>query len=307
MSFTTPNTAPPTATLVSPSGTITTTSPTYTWNAVSNSTWYCLYVNDSTGNKIQQWYTAAAAGCASGTGTCSVTPTTEVLGSCQWYIRTYNSAGFGPWSAPLPFSTPTSPPAAATLVSPSGTITITTPVYTWNAVSNSTWYCLYVNDSKGNKIQQWYTAAAVGCASGTGNCSVTPTTEVIGSCQWYIRTYNATGFGPWSAPLSFSTPTSPPAAATLVSPSGTFTTTTPTYMWNAVSNSTWYCLWVNDSTANKIQKWYTASAVGCASGTGTCSVTPTTVLATGGGQWWIQTYNSVGYGPWSSPLSFTVP
>ena len=74
-----------------------------------------------------------------------------------------------------------------------------------------------------------------------------------------------------------------PGAATLVSPSGTITTTTPTYTWNAVSNSTWYQLWVNDSTGNKIKDWYTASETGCGSGTGTCSVTPSKALANGSG------------------------
>ena len=304
LQITTPSPTPGVATLLSPSGTITTTTPTYTWNAVSNSTWYCLSVWDSTGNKIHQWYNAASAGCPAGTGTCSVTPTTEVGGSCKWYIQTYNDLGSGPWSAPLSFTVP--PPGQATLVSPSGTITTTAPSYTWNAVSNSSWYCLYVSDATGNKINQWYTAAQAGCGSGIGTCSVTPTTEVVGPGQWYIRTYNAAGLGAWSSGMSFTAPSTPPVAATQVSPSGTITDTTPTYTWNAVSNATWYSLYVNDATGNKIQQWYTAAAAGCSSGTGTCSITPTTVLAPGVGQWWIRTYNAAGFGPWSSPMSFTV-
>ena len=43
-------------------------------------------------------------------------------------------------------------PGAATLISPSGTITDITPAYTWNAESNSTWYYLWVGDSTGNRI-----------------------------------------------------------------------------------------------------------------------------------------------------------
>ena len=101
------------------------------------------------------------------------------------------------------------------------------------------------------------------------------------------------------------TPTAP-GAATLKSPSGTITTSTPTYTWNAVSGSTWYYLWVNDPTGVRIQKWYTAAAVGCAAGTGTCSVAPTTALTSGAGKWWIQTWNSAGMGPWSTAMSFTV-
>ncbi len=303
---------PTAATLVSPTGTITTATPTYTWNAVSTSTWYYLWVNDSTGNKIQTWYTAAQAGCSSGTGTCSVTPSTTLAsGAGQWWIQTWNTYGYGPWSNSLSFNVQVSggTPPAATLVSPTGTITTTTPTYTWNAVSTSTWYYLWVNDSTGNKIQTWYTAAQAGCSSGTGTCSVTPSTILAsGAGQWWVRTWNSYGYGPWSNPLSFNVQISggTPPAATLVSPTGTITTATPTYTWNAVSTSTWYYLWVNDSTGNKIQTWYTAAQAGCSSGTGTCSVTPSTTLASGAGQWWVATWNTYGYGPWSNPLTFTV-
>jgi hypothetical protein len=309
MSFTV--TPPGQATLVSPSGDITDMTPTYVWNAALGSTWYHLWVNDSTGNKINQWFKAADVGCPDGTGTCSVTPTTEVIGSCQWYIQTYNPAGFGPWTLPgMLFTTlpptpiPTLPPAAATLLSPFGEITDITPTYVWNAALSSTWYHLWVNDSTGNKINQWFRAADVGCPDGTGTCSVTPATEVVGSCKWWIQAYNSAGFGPWSNPLSFTT--TAPIAAILVSPAGTITETTPTYTWNAVPGATWYQLYVNDSTGNKIQKWYTASEAGCSSGAGTCSVTPTPFLI-GAGDWKIQTYDSAGYGPWSSSLSFNAP
>jgi hypothetical protein len=286
------------------------TTPTYTWYAVSNATWYQLYVNDSTGNKIQQWYRAADLDCPEipdVMAACSVTPTMEVRGAGHWWVQTYNSGGFGPWSLPgMSFTAPTpSAPSAATQISPSGAINDITPTYTWYAVSNATWYQLWVGDSSGNKINQWYAAADAGCADGVGTCSVTPTTEVVGSCLWYIRPYNSGGLGSWSIPgMSFTV--SPPPASTLVSPSGTITDTTPSYIWNAVLGATWYQLYVNDSTGKKIQKWYTASEAGCPSGTGTCSVTPTPFLI-GTGDWKIQTYNSAGYGLWSSSLSFSVP
>jgi hypothetical protein len=65
--------------------------------------------------------------------------------------------------------------------------------------------------------------------------------------------------------------------------------------------------WVNDSAASgKIQAWYTAAQAGCSSGTGTCAITPSTALATGSCQWWIQTWDASGFGPWSNGLAFTV-
>ena len=199
-------------------------------------------------------------------------------------------------------------PSKATLISPSGTITDTTPSYTWNAVSGSTWYYLWVNEGSSKKIGKWYTAASAGCGSGSGTCSVTPATSLgNGAHTWWIRTYNSSGNGPWSSPKSFSVSAgTPPGKATLLSPSGTVTDTTPTYTWNAVSGSTWYYLWVNDSSGKKIGKWYTAASAGCGSGSGTCSVTPTTSLGNGFHTWWIRTYNSSGYGPWSQGKTFYI-
>ena len=98
----------------------------------------------------------------------------------------------------------------------------------------------------------------------------------------------------------------PPGKATLISPSGTIDHNTPTYTWNAVETSSWYYLWVNDSTGTKIKKWYTAEDAGCPSGTGECTVTPATALQEGACRWWIQTWNESGYGPWSPGMSFTV-
>jgi hypothetical protein len=299
---------PGAATLTSPSGAISDATPTYTWNAVSDATWYCLYVNDSTGNKINQWYTAAQANCPLGIDDCTVTSTIDVRGAGQWWVRTYNSAGFGPWSSGMSFTAPTpAPPSAATQVSPTGAIGDTTPTYTWDAVSNATWYCLYVNDSTGNRINQWYAAADVGCADGAGTCSVTPAMEVRGAGQWWIRTYSSAGYGPWSLPgVLFTAPTPlAPSAATQVSPSGTINDITPTYTWNPVANATWYQLWVGDSSGNKIKQWYAAADAGCPDGVGTCSVTPATMVL-GPLIWYIQTYNSGGLGPWSLPgMSFT--
>jgi hypothetical protein len=196
----------------------------------------------------------------------------------------------------------------ATLISPSGTVADGTPAYAWNAVAGATWYHLWVNDPTGNKIDQWYTATDAGCPDGTGTCSVTPTIELaIGPAAWYIQTYSPGGFGPWSAAMNFVISYPPPGIATLISPSGTTGDTTPTYTWNAVSGSTWYHLWVNNSSGNKINQWYTAASAGCPDGTGICSVTPMTALATGAGSWWIQGYNGAGYGSWSAPMDFTVP
>jgi len=42
-----------------------------------------------------------------------------------------------------------------------------------------------------------------------------------------------------------------PPAATLMAPEGEISTSTPAYQWNAVSDASWYYLWVNDSAATR--------------------------------------------------------
>ena len=102
--------------------------------------------------------------------------------------------------------------------------------------------------------------------------------------------------------------TTAPGIATLVSPTGATATSTPTYTWNAVPGATQYYVWVANPIGNpKIMQWHTSTECGCASGTGTCSITPTTALTVGPATWWIQTNNTYGLGPWSAPMDFTVP
>jgi hypothetical protein len=138
------------ATLVSPTGNIGTNyTPSFTWNKVSNSSWYYLWINGPSGKILDKWYEASAV--CSG-NTCTVTaPLTLSGGNHTWWIQTWNDAGVGPWSAGMSFNTtiPTAPPAA-TLVSPTGNIgTNYTPSFTWNKVSNSSWYYLWINGPSG--------------------------------------------------------------------------------------------------------------------------------------------------------------
>jgi hypothetical protein len=324
MGFTVAPEMPGQATLVWPSGTITTNTPTYIWNAVSHATLYHLYVNDSTGNKIDAFHSAAQAACPDGSGTCSLTPAAPLQpGDAVWWVQTANEYGDGPWSTSLAFNvqSPGLPPGEVTLISPSGTITTNTPVYSWTSLSDATSYHLYVNDSTGNKIDHTYSASEAGCvpvlptaggasmreAARSGMCVLALPTELAeGLGQWRVQAANNYGAGPWSGVLGFNVVTQPPGAAALVSPSGAITTSTPAYVWNAVSAASSYLLWVNDSTGNKIKHSYSAAQTGCSGGAGTCSATPGTVLALGPAMWWIQTSNSLGVGPWSNGMAFRV-
>jgi hypothetical protein len=101
-----PQAVPGKATLVGPTGTISTRNPDYNWNAVSGSTWYYLWIDGPSGNVLNQWYTAAEVTFKTN---CGVTPfalKTLVPGTYTWWIQTWNNDGAGPWSDPMSFTVP---------------------------------------------------------------------------------------------------------------------------------------------------------------------------------------------------------
>jgi hypothetical protein len=98
----------------------------------------------------------------------------------------------------------------------------------------------------------------------------------------------------------------PPAAATLVAPSGVIPNGSVTFTWQAADGATFYYLQVNDATASpRFTLWYPAGQA-CPANSATCSVNLTTGWADGAAIWWIQTWNTDGFGPWSAGMRFAV-
>ncbi|MCP4021888.1 MAG: serine protease [Desulfobacteraceae bacterium] len=203
-------------------------------------------------------------------------------------------------------------PAKVTLSSPSGTISDSTPAYTWTAASNATWYKLYVWDANHNEtISQWYEATNV-CSGGT--CTVTPSTTLsAGSYQGYLKSWNDSG-SQWGSAVSFAMANSSdlPSQITLVSPSGTLAAGTATFVWNEDSKATWYKLYLNNTSETyKLVQWYEIEnnytnypEVTCSSGT--CSITISPALEDDAYEWWVMGWSSLGSGAWSSGTTFTV-
>ena len=85
----------------------------------------------------------------------------------------------------------------------------------------------------------------------------------------------------------------------------------PNYTWNKVDSATYYRLYVSGPNGVVLDQWFETAKI-C--GTTICSVTPGPAYTLSGGTyaWYVQTYNPVGYGPWSNntqPTNFntTIP
>jgi hypothetical protein len=174
-----------------------------------------------------------------------------------------------------------------------------TPTFTWDKVTDATWYELYVGSPNGAILDQWYQASVI-C---TTTCSVPlPTTLGGGSFFWNVLTYNSTGYGPWGVRTNFTTaiPTVP-AGAVLTAPIGTISSHTPTFTWDKVPMTKSYRLYVKGPSGLVLDQWYLDASI--------CSVTTCTVvspsLESGDHIWWVQAYNAIGYGQWKK-ATFTV-
>jgi len=223
----------PPPTLLAPTSTSTTATPTFSWDALAAATWYQIQVNGPTGRVLKEWVRAADAGCDSGTGICTFTPPSALpSGDYRWWVRGWNSQeGNGPWSPGQNFSieNPTPPLQVPTLETPAqSTTTSATPTYSWQAQAAATWYQVQVNGSAaGNVLKEWVSAPDAGCGGGTGTCSYTPSPALPpGDYRWWVRGWNAEEkHGPWSVGQNFSVEASVPSMLGVFNLSGTLTTT----------------------------------------------------------------------------------
>lgn len=201
--------APSAPTLLSPSGVIATATPTFQWNPVPGADFYQLWVGTGSTSAMAQWYSAAAAGCGEGTGTCSVTLATPLApGTWHFNVKSKGAAGSGAWAAPQGFTyAAAAAPTKLTLLAPSGPAGTQTPAFSWSAQAGVDTYQLWVGSASTTAYSVWYQAAAAGCGTGESTCTVTPGTALTaGSWYFNVRGRNLAGTGPWTTAKGFSTP-----------------------------------------------------------------------------------------------------
>jgi hypothetical protein len=203
-------------------------------------------------------------------------------------------------------------PDKVTLILPSSTTEETTPTFTWNKVSNATWYKIYLmSTSSDYKFVQWYEIAddfsnypEVNCTDGKCTVKLDSTLD-IGSYEWFVMGWNDNGNGVWSDGMAFTIQGNDtlPSKVTHTSPSGATQNSTPTYTWAEDPASTWYRLWVGSPNGDRLfAQWYDATDI-CSGGI--CTVTTETEFMSGDYEWYIKSWNDYGR-LWSDGMSFTV-
>jgi len=284
---------------VAPTGTITDTSPTFSWTGAGSNAWYYLWIEGPSGHVIDQWYDAWNL-CTG--NTCSVTPPLDLPGgSYQWWVQQWTAVGgYSEWSAETVF-TVNAAPQVAVPTAPIGTITETQPQFTWTGIASYSWYQIWLTGPNGTVHNQWYESTAI-CSGST--CSVTPPLTLVGGTyHWWVQLWSPLGgYAPWSNEAIFVVAL-PPVAPTQFAPTGTISNSQPLFGWSSVTAATWYYLWVSGSGGHVLDQWYQDTV--CAGGV--CTVTPPISFPNGSYQWWVQAWSPEGsYGVWSPAMNFTV-
>lgn len=272
--------------------------PTYTWTASNSATRYT--VQALTLENVSQYMLTYDASAVCVETACTLTPATVLpIGNYKWHIRAVNSAGAGAWSVDKPFAvTGTAAPVSLT---PSGSVTVAQPTYTWQSVLGATGYQVEAFWSDGT--QRFFEAGIPASACSEGICSVTPNqTLIIGPYTWRVAGYHEAGRGAWS-PLGGFEIQGPPAPVAGTPNTGA-PNPTPTYTWTASNGATSYTLEV--LTLENVSEYtlsYGASAV-CVEAA--CTATPANVLPIGDYKWRIRGVSGTGAGAWSAERGFAV-
>lgn len=294
--------APAKVTLIAPSGSTSSASPTFSWSSDSEATYYLLRVIDWTGTTIDRWYTPATADCtASCAAALGVMP-----GPITWGVLAWSPAGYGPWSEMATFMTDVQDATAGVPqpLAPTGTLWLSNNTFTWTGTSNAVLYHFSITVGTSTN-EYWWTPSQLNCVGATQSCGMLLSMISQGVGQWKVQAWTANGHGDWSAIVDISFASiQVPQRPTGTAPIGS-AGPSPTFTWNASNDVVYYYVVVDDVTGNRVDRWLTPAQVGCTSG-GTCSFTPAVALTAGTAQWRVLAWNPRGYSPWSSTLTFNV-
>jgi hypothetical protein len=282
-------------TAITPVGTAEQNRPTFEWSDEKYAEWYQLWVNRGSAKHFSKWVQ-----------TSSYTPTVAQrlrYERYQWWVHPWAPDGYGPWSQTASFTY-----GVPELLGPVGTVLGTRqPEFTWTRVDAAEWYNVWVGRDGGPSSSYWVsnTTAAADMA-GPATFQWTPPSALrFGSFDWYVRAWNPDGVGPWSEGLAFEI-----GKAIPVSPSGALGGSPTEMRWNAegCQEAAWYHFWISADGAMYTHFWVAKADTTAHNGERTAAIPAKALpMPADSYTWWVQTWHSSGYGPWSDGLSFTVP
>src|SRR6476469_4090352 len=158
---------------LAPTGPVSTSTPTFTWNRVSGATAYQIVVDDSSSFNSPLISTATANN--------KFVPTTNLPdGQIFWQVKAQTPSGSSSWSSA---SATIAPTAAPTPVSPVGGVTLSQPdsppLFTWSAVTGAASYEIQVDNAVTWPSPTVFTA--------TGTSYFVDTPQAPGTWFWRVR------------------------------------------------------------------------------------------------------------------------
>jgi hypothetical protein len=210
------------------------------------------------------------------------------------WVRRVNTAGErGPWSDPVRHTITTPTPLAPTINGPTGTVINGPLIVDWDAVRYADHYSVFVRRTD-------RTAPDVVVHDVRGLDWSPDGPLVNGSYLVWVRAWTGAGvFGPWSSAQAFTLNVPVPGIVTLIGPSGTTSSTTPLFQWQAVPHAASYWLWISRLDVPQHPVLLEKDVL----------VTSFRAMALLPGQYrfWVRALNGLNIaGPWSSPFDIEV-
>ncbi len=217
-----------------------TRTPVFSWPTVEGATWYQLWINLDGQPHAKPWVQGTAW-----------TPTTELpAGTYRWWVRSWGpETGMGPWSGEATFIVPARRPGPITQIAPEGLLSTRNVLFRWDqSDERAAWYRLWVSHPAGGSwVDQWYEA------TDDAVFEVLRNAHPGGTSSWWLQGWGTDGFGPWTGPMMFETPSPLPSVPDLVSPIGN--TVSPVTLLYTADQAEWYRVFVRTGEIVIIDAW----------------------------------------------------
>lgn len=285
-------------TLQSPTGTISSINPTFTWTSIQSAVDYNLVVITDDGSPLMDQsseldgtktsadevlnITIPVSSCNA--GVCSYKPADTLNlqpGDYIWTVRAGMGNGlYTGFADSLAISNLAVPEA----VTPLGTITYKNPKFTWKIAAGAQKYALLVTKGVETVLSQEIESSTCG----TTTCSYTSPTNLnlaLGDYSWTVKAY-FTFWGDFGKVAAFTVANAPAPRF----PSISSTTPNPKFIWSKVADQTKYRI-ILYTANNQVLLNKVITAPVCTSTT--CSYTPSPALGLVNGtyKWKVQSYN----------------